>query len=241
MPFAKGEADAIIPDMTRQQGSSRPRSRHDPTIVAAIIGAFATVVGTAIGAFLGNSGVLINILPGNPTRVIAVTPSGTPYSTKASTRPTTSAIPTITESPAKPSQFLAGTSAVNASTDSFSSGDGVIDKRDYANSIWGCFDLREILDNCDNSRSAVWEDYNVPAGYNYLEATIGFSDDSPSACDVTVQIFGDSTQLFNREIVFGDSIPVRFQITNYFRLRFQIIPVEGGGCTAGLGDAQFTS
>jgi hypothetical protein len=138
--------------------------------------------------------------------------------------------------------FLSAAQLADTNAAEVGTGDIDIDKQDYPNSVWMCSDLELIANiNCDNSSSPYWADYNVPAGYNYLSTTIGFSNDSPSDCDVVVQVFGDDTQLYNQEIYYGDSIPVTYQVSSYLRIRLQITPKVGMVCNIVFGNAEFTT
>lgn len=174
-----------------------------------------------------------NLMPSHPA---PSSPASNPNSTSATPTPTSAA---IVDSSANPPEFLSVDSAVDSTMGGFDSGSGVIGKVVYTDSIWGCFDTQTISGTCANY--AAYEDYNIPAGYNYFQATAGLSNDSPSDCDAEVQLFGDGTKLFDHEIVFGDSISVRFRVSKYLRLRFQIIPTAGDDCNVGLGNAEFTS
>lgn len=84
-------------------------------------------------------------------------------------------------------------------------------------------------------------DYNIPAGYTKFSATIGYSDSSPSDCDVTVRIFGDGTGLYSHEMHYGDSVPVSYQVAKYLRIRLEIIPTKGLVCDTVFGDAEFSA
>jgi hypothetical protein len=99
----------------------------------------------------------------------APSPAGAVHATSPASATPTIIVSSSAESP----DFLSNISPADENQDDFSAGDGVIDKNDYADSIWGCFDLLYISE-CDEQRSAGYADYNIPGGYNYFTATVGF-------------------------------------------------------------------
>jgi hypothetical protein len=173
-----------------------------------------------------------------PSHSASSSPASNQNAASATPTATSSAVVIVTPSPKLP-EFLSDDTAVDSTMGGFDSGSGVIKKVVYTDSIWGCFDTQTIQGTCTNY--AAYEDYNIPAGYNYFQATAGFSSDSPSSCSAEVQLFGDGTKLFDHEIAFGDSIQVRFGVAKYLRLRFEIVPTAGYECNIGLGNAEFTS
>jgi hypothetical protein len=160
---------------------------------------------------------------------------------------TGSAAPISTQSadtapPPRLPQYLAQAQFGDTNAANVGTGQATIDKGSYLNSIWLCSDLEVIANiNCDSDSSPSWVDYNVPAGYSHFAATIGYSNDSPSNCDVIVQIFGDGHQLYDREMFYGNSLPVRYDVGNYQRIRLEIKPKQGMMCNTVFGNAEFTA
>lgn len=198
------------------------------------------------------AGIIVNIVsgshdassPGSPA------PSGTtPISRTHSTRkPALTPTPSVSQSavivkPPKPAQFLSDAQFGDTNTANVGTGDAAIDKQDYPSSVWLCSDLEVIANiNCDSTKTPYWVDYNVPAGYSHFRTTLGFSADSPSDCDVTVQVISDGSKLlYARELFYGDSIPITRAVQQYLRIRLEIIPHKGLMCSTVFGNAEFTS
>lgn len=146
-----------------------------------------------------------------------------------------------TGSPAKSAEYLANGNYAATNAANVGTGDGHINKQTYPDTVSLCFDIESIANiNCDSSSQPSYVDYNVPAGYSGFTAAIGYSNDSPSSCDTTVQIFGDGNQLFSREFFYGNLFPVTYSVGQYNRIRLQIVPKTGTDCVVDFGSARFT-
>lgn len=177
----------------------------------------------------------------------APTVTGSGSGSPAVNGPAGSAAPVSTQGantapPARLPQYLAQAQFADTNTANVGTGQATIDKDSYPNSILLCSDLESISNiNCDSDSSPYWVDYNVPAGYSHFAATIGYSNDSPGNCDVIVQVFGDEKELYDREMFYGNSVPVKYDVGNYQRIRLEIIPKQGMVCKTVFGNAEFTS
>ena len=149
---------------------------------------------------------------------------------------------TDTAPPPKFPQYLAYINYADTNTANVGTGEGHIGKQVYPDTVYLCFDIENLSNiNCDSSSAPYWVDYNVPAGYSDFSATLGYSDDSPSSCDAVVQIFGDGSQIYSRELYYGNVIPVSPAVGKYLRIRLEIIPKQGMNCVTDFGSAEFTA
>lgn len=238
--------------MDEPESSQRPLARKIfvwfvRVFLTALIGALVTLLVTRIVNGSPNSAPVKPISTPTPITSASSSAGGDSSDVQPSTPPSTIPNPesstVILPKPNLP-QFLADMQAVTTNGPGAEVGDKTIDKQEYPKSIWLCSDL-ELIANiyCDSDTgSTYWVDYNVPSGYGHFKATIGFSNNSPSDCDVTVEVLGDgATTLYSGEIVYGDSIPIDRQIASYQRIRVQIMPEKGKVCDTVFGNAQYTA
>jgi NPCBM/NEW2 domain len=212
---------------------------------------FLVILGSLVLAII--AGVIVNAINGSSSTSAAgsqskiLTPtesidSPSPTPSRSAQQPTSSVQKTMTTPPVRTPQFLSDAQFGDTNTANVGTGDIGIGKQDYPSSVWLCSDLELLANiNCQSKPSPYWVDYNIPGGYSSFKATIGFSTNSPSNCDVTVQIFGDGTELYSQEIYYGDSIPITRRVAKYLRIRLQIVPHKGLMCAAVFGNAEFLS
>ena len=163
----------------------------------------------------------------------------------ATDAPSPRAMPTlgtpVEVSPSLQPQYLSDLGIVSTGgSASPQTGKSTIDGHSYPNSVYICSDM-EAFPNiyCDSDGSSSWADFNIPAGYGIFQTTVGFSGRSPSNCDVTAKILVDGTEIFSRELHYGDSIPLKQSVSGKLRVRLEIVPVTGQVCNTVFGDAVY--
>jgi hypothetical protein len=81
---------------------------------------------------------------------------------------------------------------------------------------------------CDWRSAYSQIEYNLGRKYRRFTATIGLRDDTPTNRSVRFDVYGDGpTPLKSKTVKFGESFPIKVDVTNVLRLKLRVTYVSG--------------